>query len=144
MQDNLGVGTHLATGLASLFQQIEEARPVGSTAVGVATVGVVAAYIGLGAPQHAVRYLVACLNHVRLGTSILQLLQTVLRVLIDLVGKVSIVQTFPAIGCPLLARIGPCVAIMEVEQEFQSCILDALAKCLDVGQVLAHSFVIVL
>ena len=45
---------------------------------------------------------------------------------------------------PLLGRIGPGVAVVEVEHQQQSCILDAFAQCFHIVDVLAYALVVVI
>ena len=53
-------------------------------------------------------------------------------------------STGPAAGRAVFARVGPRVAVVEVEQKRQPGILDSLAECLDVFQVLANAFFLML
>ena len=144
VQHDFGIGALLAAGLPSLLQQREEAVPVGGAAVGVAAVGIVVLDRSLRPPKHAVGYLVARLNHVGRGTCRLELLQAVLGIFINLRSQLCVIQTLPGIGRPLLAGIGPGVAVMEVEQQRHAGILDALAQGFDIGKVLTYSLIAVL
>ena len=126
MQDNLGIRTLLATCLSGLFQQTKETVPVGCRRIGITTVCAVLSNSSLRSPQHTIADLVARLDEVGRSTSSLQLTETLLGIFIDLVCQRSIVQVLPGIRCPLLARVCPGVAIVEVKHESHASLLDAL------------------
>ena len=136
MDDDLGLRTFLAAGLDSILEQRGEAQPVGIF-VGVAPLERRRAAL---APAHTVAYLVARLYEVGFGTGSLQGLQALLGVVVDFVVELQVGERHPGIGSVLLHGVGPGVRVVEVEQELQSGILDALAQGGNVGQVLAHTF----
>ena len=74
----------------------------------------------------------------------LQAAQHPARILRQRVGQRLVVEALPCPWRPLLGRIGPGVAIVEVEQETQARLLDALGQGHDIVQVLAHALPLVL
>ena len=139
MDDNLRVGTLLATGLTSFLQQIEETSPVGIRTIGVTAIS----SRSFDSPQHTIADLVTRLDEVGCGASILQLLQTIFGVLVNLFVEFGVRQRLPCIGSPLLPWVCPCVAIVEVEHESHSLVFDALTQSLDVFKVLTNGLVVV-
>ena len=130
--------------LAGLFQQGNKTLPIGILGLRVATIGVIATNCGFGAPQHTIRNLITCLDKVGSSACGYHLLQTVLGVPVDGILQLFVSHVFPCIRCPLLARIGPGIAVVEVKYQSHACVLDAFAKCLHIIQVLAHSLVVIL
>lgn len=133
VQDDLGLGTHLMTRLDSLLQQIAEPCPVGIAAhQGLPRAG------GAGrSPQHAVTDLIAGLDERRNHAVILQLRQYILGIVIDPLIQLFVGQVLPVHWRPLLGRVGPCVAVMEVQHQVHAAVHDTLAQRLDILQVLA-------
>ena len=141
VDDNLGLGTHLTAGLAGMVQQVDKAGDAG----GIAHVQFLQLATGRAhrAPQHAVRNLVARLDVVGRGTGGNHGLEALTGVLIQLVGQLFLAQTLPRVGRVLLDRVGPAVAVVEVEHQLEACGLDAGTQCHHIVQVLAHALALV-
>ena len=84
-------------------------------------------YLALG-PYHAVVDLVADLDHVGSDSLSHEALDGLLRIVVDASLKAGAGIAGPGRGHVLLARIRPVVAVVEVEQEFHACRLDALGE----------------
>ena len=143
MQDDLCLRTFLTTSLACLFQQIDETVPVSLGRGGVAAVVLVVLGLCFCSPQHSVRDFIPRLNHVGSGSCSLHLLQTVLGVFVDFLVEFLVRERLPRSWCPLLGGISPGVAVVEVEHQLHTRLLDALTKLLHEVQILAHRLVVV-
>ena len=135
MQYYLRLRTYFPTSLACILQQSCETRPVSVAAAGI-TFLQCRFRSSVCSPQHSVAYLVSRLNKVRLSSGGLHLLQRILCIIVYLRIKLLIIQALPRFRRPLLCRVGPCVAIMEVEHQLEASILYALAECFHVFQIL--------
>ena len=151
VEDNPSLGTHLTTGLACSLQHLGEVDPM--------LVGIVLPVCGgfkmtapffpifilavLGeSPQHAETDFVARLDKVGYSTGSHERFECFLGVVINrLIGCPA--PYFPGIGDDLFSRVCPCVAIVDVEQEQKSSILDTLAKCLHIFEILTDVFVLI-
>ena len=89
-----------------------------------------------GSPQHAITDLITRLDIVRRGSGFLQGTQAVTGVFIDLLSQRLVIQGSPGSGCVLLERVGPAVAIVEIEHELHASRLDARSEHLDSIKVL--------
>ena len=89
--------------------------------------------------EHTVGNLVAHLHHIGRSTVIDQRRQHIFGVLVNGVLQFRLRGTFagPAVRHHLLARVCPTVRVMDIQQEVQSRIFDALAENLDRGQTAA-------
>ena len=141
MEDDARLGALLSANLRGAPQQTGKALPVGLWRIGIASLGVA---LRRRSPQHAVADLVARLDEVGRGPLGLQAAQHPARILRQRVGQSLVVEALPCPWRPLLGRVGPGIAIVEVEQETQARLLDALCQGHDIVQVLAHALPLVL
>ena len=112
MEDDARLGALLSADLRGAPQQTGKALPVGLWRIGIASLGVA---LRLRSPQHAVADLVARLDEVGRGPLGLQAAQHPARILRQRVGQRLVVEALPCPWRPLLGRVGPGVAIVEVE-----------------------------
>ena len=141
MQNYPGLRAYLAACLYGIGEQGGEAAPVGRVSdIAFLERGFCRA---IGAPQHAIAYLVAWLDEIGGGTRINHLRECVLGIGINLLVQLSVAQLHPLGRCPLLGRVCPRVGIMEIEHQLESRILDALSQLLHILYVLAGVRVLV-
>lgn len=125
MEDHARLGALLSADLRGAPQQTGKALPAGRGRIGIASVGVA---LRRRSPQHTVADLVAWLDEVGRGPLGLQAAQHPARILRQRIGQSLIIEALPCPWRPLLGRVGPGVAIVEVEQETQARLLDALGQ----------------
>ena len=134
VDDDLGLRAHLAHGAAACLEiacQVVPRPAVDALARGPA--------VPRG-PQHAIGDLVAHLHIVGSGAGSRQGLQRGHGVGIYRVGNLcGRADAAPAAGHGLLARVGPGVAVVEVEHQLHAGFLDAPPQCFNIGQVLHHA-----
>ena len=136
VQDNLGARALLAAGPSGSLKQIGKSLPVGLiTAVALLELGSRSPH---RPPEHTITDLVTRLDIVGRRPNLVEGLKTVARVLIDAFCQRGIVECGPIGRRVLLDRVGPTVAIVEVEHELQASLLDAASQHLDGVQILYH------
>ena len=77
-------------------------------------------------PEHAVLDLVADLDHFRLAARLLEVLDDLLRVVVDVLDELVFRVVLPRLRRKLLRRVGPPVAVMEVDEDFEAERMGAL------------------
>ena len=130
---DLGGRATLAHGAAALAEHALEARPV-------VTAGSVGVHLHA---DDAVRDLVAHLHVVGRSASALQVVEAILRIIIHACGfLLGCLAVAPGGRQLLVDGIGPGVAVVEVEQELHTGVLDAMAECGDVVEVLDDALLV--
>ena len=137
LNDDFRLGTGLATASDAGFQIAGEVGK--GAAVIVAAVGIAMAC----GPEHSVGDFVAGLDEVGLGSGGLQCVERADGVVVEHLFEHGGVAAVPGRGRGVLRGVGPRVAIVEVEHEFQSGLLDALSELDDVVEVLANALALV-
>ena len=94
-------------------------------------------------PVHAEGNLVTHLNRSGNHASGLESHQAMTGIAVDAVGQHFAVKSFPTFGRELLGRVGPRVAIVEIQHHLKATRLDGLAQVDDIVQILAHTLVMV-
>ena len=79
-------------------------------------------------PEHTALDFVADLDHFRLCTSLLEILDDFLRIVIDIFDQLLLVMLFPGFRRYLLARICPPVTVMEINQYLEAKLMGTLSQ----------------
>ncbi len=136
VDDDLRLRADLPASLHGLTEQIDKTAPVGVRRIAVAAVGF-GRTVDVGAPEHSVRNLIARLDEVGSGALRHKTLQTSLSVIVYFSGELRLAQRRPLLRDPLVRRIRPSVAVMEVQKQRETLRLDALAETNDIVKILA-------